>query len=69
MGNRYRLFVIVLLSIGLAQADESELPSLELLEFLTEATQIDGQWMDPVRMNELTQSRDSALNEESSGDE
>jgi len=35
-------------------AEEIELPSLELLEFLAEGLEIDGQLLDPISINEQT---------------
>jgi len=69
MVKRYELVMILMLFSSLAGADEDDSPSLELLEFLAEGTEVDGQWMDPVKMNELTQRSSSTLNEESQGDE
>ena len=69
MVKRYELVMILMLFSSLAGADEDDSPSLELLEFLAEGTEVDGQWMDPVKMNELTQPSSSTLNEESQGDE
>lgn len=62
-------FILVLMFHALAWADDVEAPSLELLEFLAEGTEIDGQWLDPVRMSELTQQSTAGLDVESQGDE
>ncbi len=45
----------------LSAEEQDELPSMELLEFLGDAENIDGQWLDPLNMIEL---RD---NEQASG--
>jgi len=69
MVKRYGLAIILMLFSSLAGAEEDDSPSLELLEFLAEGMEVDGQWMDPIRMNELTQHSTSRQNEESQGDE
>jgi len=62
-------FLLLFMFHALSWADELEAPSLELLEFLAESTEVDGQWMDPVMMNELTQRANAISGEESQGDE
>lgn len=56
--NRVRQFIYI---VGLllwyiqAQADEqqTEQPSMDLLEFLGSAERVDGEWLDPLNMLEL----------------
>ena len=53
---RQAIYFIGLLSWFIqANADEeqTELPSMELLEFLGNAEKIDGEWLDPLDMIEL----------------
>lgn len=53
---RQTLYIVgLLLWYGQAYADEgqSEQPSMALLEFLGDAENIDGEWIDPLNMIEL----------------
>lgn len=63
------VLILLLMLHTLVWAGDAEAPTLELLEFLVaEGTEVDGLWLDPILMNELTQ-RDEALGEEPQSDE
>ncbi len=48
---------------------ESDLPSLEFLEFLGQFETEDGQWADPITMNEMLDLTHISSNEKESDDE
>lgn len=47
-----------------AEETQSELPSMELLEFLGDAENIDGEWIDPLNMVELQDNEPQASRQE-----
>lgn len=67
MRVRQAVYVIgLLLCYVQAHADEgqSEQPSMELLEFLGDAENIDGEWIDPLNMIELQDYEQQAKQQE-----
>ena len=69
--NQAVYFLGLFLWCALATADEAdtELPSLELLEFLGEAEKIDGEWLDPLNMIELQPDRQMNRQQENQDNE
>ena len=64
------LLFIGLLSQGSAlQAEETEEPSLELLEFLGSFESSDGEWIDPMAIEELSDETNMQYDNEEKNDE
>ena len=49
----YLLGLLLCCAQAAAEENQAEQPSMELLEFLGEAAQVDGQWLDPLNMVEI----------------
>ena len=47
------LYLAILLIATQVRAEDSTGPSLELLEFLADGTQVDSQWVDPLSLQEV----------------
>ncbi len=64
--NRQHGWLLVLLLLALPAWAESEVPTLELLEFLAEWQDEEGDWIDPVEFVNNGGVHESESNEESS---
>ena len=52
--NREIIFLSAMLLIATqVRAEDNTGPSLELLEFLADGTQVDSQWVDPLSLEEV----------------
>lgn len=51
------IFVLVFMVNSLLWAADAIAPSLELLEFLAEGAVVDGQWTDPMEVQDLSVSQ------------
>ncbi len=47
------IWLLILLSPSSSHTEENTQPSLELLEFLGDFTTKEGNWVDPVELNEM----------------
>jgi len=60
--------LVAVLPVHAEQAQETELPSDELLDFLGQWEQVDGEWLDPTQLQEISMLEQDSFKGESNED-
>ena len=60
--------LVAALPVHAEQAQETELPSDELLDFLGQWEQVDGEWLDPTQLQEISMLEQDSFKGESNED-